>query len=83
MKISSYMEKTYKYGIYATLIAILLMLGIPAIICSFYNIWPKPALVASVAGPLLALFVPTTLAGQWQDHYLRYSYQQHLQNNLQ
>lgn len=64
MKLSNYMERTYKYGIYATLIAIIMMLGIPAIVCMAYNIWPKPALVASVAGPLLALFVPTTLAEQ-------------------
>lgn len=64
MKLSNYMEKTYRYGVYATFIALFLMLGIPAVICTVYGIWPSPALIASVAGPLLAIYVPTALAEQ-------------------
>ena len=64
MQMSDYMKKTYRYGIIATLIAMLLMLGIPAIMCIVYGIWPAWSLVASVAGPLLALYIPTALAEQ-------------------
>lgn len=64
MNLSNYMKNTYKYGIYVTLIAILIMLGIPAIVCSIFNIWPKPSLVLSVAGPLLALYIPAALSEQ-------------------
>lgn len=64
MKLSSYMERTYRYGIYATIVALFIMLAIPSIICTVYGIWPAPALIASVAGPLLAIYVPTALAEQ-------------------
>lgn len=62
MRKRTYMESTYFYGVIATLISIGLMLGIPAIICSVYDIWPTFAQVFSVAGPLLAMYVPTVIA---------------------
>lgn len=58
------MKNTYRYGVIATLIAMGLMLGIPAAMCMIYGMWPEWSLIASVAGPLLALFVPTALAEQ-------------------
>ena len=61
---SNYMKNTYRYGVIATLIAMGLMLGIPAAMCMIYGMWPECSLIASVAGPLLALFVPTALAEQ-------------------
>ncbi len=61
---SEYMEKTYSYGIIATIIAIGIMLIIPAVVCTVYGVWPPLSLVASVAGPLLALYVPIALAEQ-------------------
>lgn len=64
MQMSEYMKKTYRFGIIATLIAMTLMLSIPTIICTVYDIWPAWSLVASVAGPLLALYIPTALAEQ-------------------
>ena len=64
MQMSNYMKNTYRYGIIATLLAMALMLGIPAIMCTIYGMWPEWSLIGSVAGPLLALFVPTALAEQ-------------------
>lgn len=58
------MKNTYRYGVIATLIAMGLMLGIPVAMCMIYGMWPEWSLIASVAGPLLALFVPTALAEQ-------------------
>lgn len=62
--VSAYMNKTYKYGRYATILAIIIMLGVPSIICTVYGIWPSFASVAAAAGPLLALYVPTTISEQ-------------------
>lgn len=41
MQMSNYMKNTYRYGIIATLIAMALMLGIPAIMCTIYGMWPE------------------------------------------
>ncbi|SHI83757.1 hypothetical protein SAMN02745751_01169 [Dethiosulfatibacter aminovorans DSM 17477] len=62
MKRRTYLEGTYFYGVIATLISMMLMLGIPAIICSIYDIWPTFAQVFAVAGPLLAMYVPSVAA---------------------
>lgn len=61
---SKYMKDTYKYGVIATLIAMAVMLGIPAIVCTYYGIWPTFSMVLSVAGPLLALYVPIAVSEQ-------------------
>lgn len=61
---SNYMKNTYRYGVIATLIAMGLMIGIPVIMCTIYDMWPEWSLIASVAGPLLGLYVPTALAEQ-------------------
>lgn len=62
--VSAYMNNTYKYGRYATIFAILVMLGVPSIVCTVFGIWPSFATVAAAAGPLLALYVPTTISEQ-------------------
>ncbi|WP_455257765.1 hypothetical protein [Peptoniphilus asaccharolyticus] len=64
MKHSEYMEKTYLYGKIATVIALGIMLVIPIVMCTVYDMWPSLSSVVSVAGPLLALYVPTALAEQ-------------------
>ncbi|WP_138159717.1 hypothetical protein [Peptoniphilus catoniae] len=64
MKLSTYMENTYKYGIIATLIAMAIMLGIPLAVCLYFGSMPSFSLVSSVAGTLLALYVPTVIAEQ-------------------
>lgn len=61
---SKYMKNSYKYGIIATLIAMAVMLGVPAIICTIFGIWPDFKMVAGVAGPLLALYVPIAISEQ-------------------
>lgn len=60
--LSDYMNKTHTYGRIALLIATAVMLGIPSVICSVYDIWPEFSMVVSTVGPLLAIFIPTTLA---------------------
>ena len=62
MEFSNYLNKTHTYGRIATLIAMAIMLGIPAIVCSVYNIWPAFTDVIAAAGPLLAIFIPSALS---------------------
>lgn len=64
MQMSTYMRNTYRYGIIATILSMAVMLGIPAIMCTAYGMWPPFSLVMSVAGPLLALYVPAALSEQ-------------------
>ena len=61
---SKYMKNTYRYGVIATLVAMTVMLGIPAVICTYYDIWPTFAMIGSVAGSLLALYVPIAISEQ-------------------
>ena len=62
MEFSSYLNKTHTYGRIATLIAMAIMLGIPAIVCSVYGIWPTFTDVIGAAGPMLAIFIPSALS---------------------
>lgn len=62
MNKSSYIEKTHFYGRIATILVMIVMLAIPTVICTVYNVWPSPADIFATAGPLLALFVPTALS---------------------
>ena len=62
MEFSTYLNKTHTYGRIATLIALAIMLGIPAIVCSVYGIWPTFTDVIGAAGPMLAIFIPSALS---------------------
>lgn len=62
MEFSKYLDKTHTYGRIATLLAMAIMIGIPAIVCSVYNIWPAVSDVMAAAGPLLAMFIPSALS---------------------
>lgn len=63
------MDKKYEDSIHRTgrigiIIGIILMLGIPAVISSVYDVWPESAAQVITAGSgLLAVFIPTCIAG--------------------
>ena len=57
MEFSNYLNKTHTYGRIATLIAMAIMLGIPAIVCSVYNI--SISSVMTCSGPEV-LMPPTS-----------------------
>ena len=59
---SDYLNKTHSIGRIATIVAMAIMLGIPAIICTVYDIWPSFGSIAATAGPLLAMFIPSALS---------------------
>lgn len=61
---SKYMKNSYRYGTIATLIAMVVMLGIPAVICTYFGIWPDINSVFKVAGSLLALYIPIAVSEQ-------------------
>ena len=62
------MDKKYEDSIHRTgrigiIIGILLMLGIPAIVSTVYDVWPESAAQVITAGSgLLAVFIPTCIA---------------------
>lgn len=62
MKESEYLKSIHRIGRIGSLIAVLIMLGIPTVISLYYNIWPnfKDVLIASSG--LLALFIPLSVA---------------------
>ncbi|MDO5027637.1 MAG: hypothetical protein Q4E36_00090 [Bacillota bacterium] len=61
---SKYMKNSYRFGTIATIIAMAVMLGIPAIISTYFGIWPDLNSVFKVAGSLLALYVPIAVSEQ-------------------
>lgn len=62
------MDKNYENSIHRTgrigvIIAIVFMLGIPAVVCQVYDVWPKSiGEIFAVGGGLLAVFLPTNIA---------------------
>lgn len=62
MKMSDYLRKTHLYGRLANLCAMAIMLAIPAVVCTVYDIWPSFSSVIGAAGPMLALFIPSALS---------------------
>lgn len=62
------MDKKYENSIHRTgrigiLIGIAFMLGIPAVICSVYDVWPESAAqILAAGGGLFAVFFPTCIA---------------------
>lgn len=62
------MDKTYENSIHrlgriGVIIAIVFMLGIPAVVCQVYDVWPNGiGEVMMVASGLLAVFLPTNIA---------------------
>ncbi len=59
----SYENSIHRLGRIGVVIAIGFMLGIPAVICQAYHVWPgSVGEVLSVGSGLLAVFLPTNLA---------------------
>lgn len=62
MKMSEYLNRTHTLGRIVTILAMAVMLGIPAVVCTVYDIWPTLSSIFATAGPLLAMFVPSALS---------------------
>ena len=62
------MDKNYETSIHrigriGVIIAIVFMLGIPAVISTVYGVWPESiGQIFAVGGGLLAVFLPTNIA---------------------
>lgn len=58
-----YFNSSHRLGRIGALIGIAFMLGIPAVICSVYDVWPTSiGSIFGVAGGMLALFIPANLS---------------------
>lgn len=57
-----YLQSTHRLGQWGSIISIVVMMGIPAIMCTVYDMWPTPADFLLFAGGLLALYTPTGVA---------------------
>ncbi len=57
--LSEYTNSVHRIGRTGTVIAILIMLGIPVTMCTYFDMWPKAADHLMFCGGLLALYVPT------------------------
>lgn len=62
MKKTAYFKKMHNIGKIAGSISIAIMFGIPLVICVVYDIMPTFNEYISVAGTLLAIYVPTALS---------------------
>ena len=58
-----YEKSIHRIGRIGILIGLAFMLGIPAVICAAFNVWPESiGHVFAVAAGLLAVFIPTNIA---------------------
>ena len=59
----TYFDSSHRFGRIGALIGVAFMLGIPAIICTVYGIWPKDIMqIVTVSSGLLAIFIPTNIS---------------------
>lgn len=59
----NYEKSIHRVGRIGVIIGIVFMMGIPAVICQYYHVWPKGiGEVLMVSSGLLAVFVPTNIA---------------------
>ena len=58
MNNKNYSDKIHLVGRVGSIMAMAVMLGIPALICTVYDIWPSLGEVFSIASGLLAIFIP-------------------------
>lgn len=59
---NDYMKSVHRLGRFASLGAIIFMLGIPTLISSVYNIWPDLGTVMKVSSGLLLMFIPLAVS---------------------
>lgn len=58
-----YFDSAHRFGRIGALIGIVFMLGIPAVICAYYDIYPESILQILLAGSgLLAIFIPNNIS---------------------
>lgn len=57
--LSEYTNSVHRIGRIGTVIAIVVMLGIPVTMCTYFDMWPRAADLLMFCGGLLALYVPT------------------------
>ena len=62
MKDMKYSDKIHLVGRAGSVMSLCIMLGIPALICAVYDIWPTIGEVVSIGSGLLAIFVPTAIS---------------------
>ena len=63
MDTKKYESSVHSLGRIGVLIGILFMLGIPAVVCIAYDVWPNSlGEVITMTVPLLVMFVPTSIA---------------------
>ena len=62
MKDMKYSDKIHLVGRAGSIMSLCIMLGIPALICAVYDIWPTIGEVVSIGSGLLAIFVPTAIS---------------------
>ena len=55
-------DRTHRFGRIGVIIGIVIMLGIPAIVSTVYDMWPENiGAIFAVGGGLLAVFLPTNI----------------------
>lgn len=58
-----YFNSTHRFGRIGAAIGIGFMLGIPAVVCQVYGVWPESIVsIFMVAGGMLAIFLPASLS---------------------
>ena len=62
MKDMKYSDKIHLVGRIGSIMSLAIMLGIPALICEVFDIWPTFGEVMSIGSGLLAIFVPTAIS---------------------
>ena len=62
MKDMKYSDKIHLVGRAGSIMSLCITLGIPALICAVYDIWPTIGEVVSIGSGLLAIFVPTAIS---------------------
>ena len=62
MNNKNYSDKIHLVGRVGSIVAMAIMLGIPALICTVYDAWPSLGEVFSIASGLLAIFIPTAVS---------------------
>lgn len=58
----NYLQSTHRLGRLGSILAIVVMVGIPVIMCTAYDMWPTAGDFFLFAGGLLALYIPTGIA---------------------
>lgn len=57
-----YLQSTHRLGQWGSIISMVVMMGIPVIMCTAYDMWPTLEDFLLFAGGLLALYIPTGVA---------------------